>query len=224
MNEPDEQPTQQEGPASPPPLKPNTVLDSVFSDEGPMPAARLRIRLFAALLDFALLTAVASVIVWKIVMPQAHPGAFTELNAWTQDLIAWFGEGASHASATPPELKPELAEALSYARDIQLLIFWLYFAIGEAFFAGSSLGKRACRLRTVSTVTLGQPPIMTGIVRGGLKTMALFFAFPLALIATFVALFFNKRRQMGHDLLSRTAVIDEKYVKTNISAAETFPS
>jgi uncharacterized RDD family membrane protein YckC len=56
---------------------------------------------------------------------------------------------------------------------------------------------------------------MTGIVRGGLKTMVLFFAFPLALIATFVAMFFNKRRQLGHDLLSRTAVIDEKYMYNN---------
>jgi uncharacterized RDD family membrane protein YckC len=32
------------------------------------------------------------------------------------------------------------------------------------------------------------------------------------MFATLSALFFNKRRQMGHDLMSRTAVIDEKLV------------
>jgi uncharacterized RDD family membrane protein YckC len=115
--------------------------------------------------------------------------------------------------STVPEFSNYLTEALAHARDLQLLIFWAYFALGEAFFKGTTLGKRACRLRSVSTVTLAHPPIVTGIVRGGLKTMALFV--PLGLVATILALLFNKRRQMGHDLLSRTIVIDEKTV--NIS-------
>jgi uncharacterized RDD family membrane protein YckC len=49
-------------------------------------------------------------------------------------------------------------------------------------------------------------------VRGGLKTLTLFLFFPFAMFATLAALFFNRRRQMGHDLMSRTAVIDEKFV------------
>jgi uncharacterized RDD family membrane protein YckC len=197
---------------APPPLKPGNVLDSVFRDGGPMPSARLGIRALAFLLDFILLTAVATVIIWKIAMPQAHPGAFTEFNEWSQEFVHWLSESGTQQGAVPPQWSEELTQALAYARDLQLLIFWFYFAIGEAFFGGSSLGKRACRLRSVSTVTLGPPPIMAGIVRGGLKTMALFFAFPFALLATIGALFFNQRRQMGHDLLSRTAVIDEKYL------------
>jgi len=96
-----------------------------------------------------------------------------------------------------------------------MLTIWLYFALGEAFFGGSSLGKRICRIRSVSTVTLGAPPLMAGIVRGGLKTLTLYLFFPLAMIATLAALFFNKRRQMGHDLMSRTVVIDEKFVNTS---------
>ena len=35
------------------------------------------------------------------------------------------------------------------------------------------------------------------------------------MIATLVTLFFNKRRQMGHDIVSRTAVIDEKMVNSS---------
>jgi len=196
----------------PPPLKPSNVLDSVLSDNGPMPTARFGIRALAFLMDFVLLTALATFIIWKIAMPQEHPEAFAEFNQWSQDLVTWFSEGGMQAGTEQPQWSDDLSEALIYARDLQLLIFWLYFAIGEAFFAGSSLGKRACRLRSISTVTMSTPPVMAGIVRGGLKALTLFLAFPIALLATIGALFFNKRRQMGHDLLSRTAVIDEKYL------------
>jgi uncharacterized RDD family membrane protein YckC len=110
-----------------------------------------------------------------------------------------------------PEPSKALVRALGVANELQLLTFWLYFAIGEAFFAGSSLGKRICRIRSISTVTLGPPPILAGIIRGGLKTVTLFWLFPIAFAATFIALFFNKRRQLGHDLCARTVVVDEKY-------------
>jgi uncharacterized RDD family membrane protein YckC len=180
-----------------------------------MPTARLGIRALAFLLDFTLLTAVATFIIWKVAMPQAHPGAFAEFNTWTQDFVLWFSENGTQSEIAQPKWTENLTEALTYARDLQLLIFWLYFAIGEAFFGGRSLGKCACRLRSISTITMGTPPMMTGIVRGGLKTLTLFFVFPIGLLATLGVLFFNKRRQMGHDLLSRTAVIDETRLKSD---------
>jgi len=212
MRAQEKRPEPEAGKEAPPSLKPGNVLDSIFRDGGPLPPARFRMRALAFLLDFILITAVASVVIWKIAMPQAYPEALTELNDWTQELIHWFETDADRQAADMPQPSGNLAEAFSYARDLQILIFWLYFAIGEAFFSGSSLGKRACRLRSISTITLGPPPVLTGIVRGGLKTIALFFAFPIALLATIAAQFFNRRRQMGHDLLSRTAVVDEKYV------------
>ena len=64
----------------------------------------------------------------------------------------------------------------------------------------------------MSTVNLSSPPIMAGVVRGGLKTLTIYLFFPLGLLATLATLFFNKRSQMGHDLMSRTVVIDEKYL------------
>jgi uncharacterized RDD family membrane protein YckC len=183
------------------------VLDSVFSKEGPMPPASVGLRALAFLLDFILISAVASILIWKIVLPQSHPAAFAELTEWTTAVMSWVNESAD----TPmPEPSRSLQEALKRANELQLLCFWLYFALGEAFFAGSSLGKRICRIRSVSTVTLGQLPVLSGIVRGGLKTLTLFFFFPVAMIATLATLFFNRRRQMGHDLMSRSAVIDEK--------------
>jgi uncharacterized RDD family membrane protein YckC len=203
---------EQTGPEEPPPLKPDNVLDSVFSDDGPMPTARFSLRALAFLLDLILMTAVASLIIWKIVLPNSHPGAFYELTVWSEELVMWFNNGARDSGSQLPQPSESLAAALAFANEIQLLLFWFYFAVGEAFFAGSSLGKRICRIRSVSLVTLGAPPVMVGIIRGGLKSLTLFLVFPLTVGATFIALFFNKRRQLGHDLLSRTAVVDEKYV------------
>ncbi|MDQ8193978.1 RDD family protein [Coraliomargarita sp. SDUM461004] len=196
------------------------LLDSIFRKDGPMPTASIPLRAFAFLLDFILISAVASVIIWKIVLPQSHPAAFTELTDWTQSLITWYSERATEPD-TPKQAIPEpsknLTRALAVANELQMLTFWIYFALGEAFFGGSSLGKRICRIRSVSTVTLSPPPIMSGIVRGGLKTLTLYLLFPFGMIATLAALLFNKRRQMGHDMMSRTAVIDEKLINTHNS-------
>jgi uncharacterized RDD family membrane protein YckC len=191
------------------------LLDSVFRKDGPMPPASIGLRGLAFFLDFILISAVASIIIWKIALPQSHPAAFTELTEWTQAVGTWWGDRATAVDAPLPEPSKNLAEALIIANELQMLCFWLYFAIGEAFFAGSSLGKRICRICSVSTVTLDRPPIMAGIIRGGLKTLTIYFFFPIGMVATLVTLFFNKRRQMGHDMMSRTAVIDEKLINRN---------
>ena len=189
-----------------------SLLDSIFRKDGPMPPAGIGLRALAFILDFVLISAVASIIIWKVVLPQSHPAAFSQLTEWTQEVVHWYGDRSSTTETPFPEPDSNLARALAVANELQMLTFWLYFAIGEAFFAGSSLGKRICRIRTVSTVTLGSPPIMAGIVRGGLKTLTLYLFFPIGMIATLATLFFNRRRQMGHDLMSRTAVVDEKLV------------
>jgi uncharacterized RDD family membrane protein YckC len=189
------------------------VLDSIFSEKGPMPAAKIGIRTLAFALDFILITAIASLVIWKIAMPQSHPGTFNELQTWSESLVKAYQDRPADGAFVIPEISNNLAEGIAYARDLQIIIFWLYFAIGEAFFKGSSLGKRSCRLRTVSTITLGTPPVFAGILRGGLKTITLFY--PIALIATILARFFNKRQQLGHDMLSKTAVIDEKFVSNS---------
>ena len=208
MSEESEEPNGQR-PKSVKQLGPENVLDSVFSDSGPMPPAKLILRAFAFLLDVILVTAAASVIVWKIVLPQSHPGAMNELMIWSQELLDWWG---APKESPPPEASNGLMRALTLANELQLLIAWVYFAFGEALFAGTTLGKKIFRLKSVSTVTLGPPPFTAGIVRGGMKTILLFWLFPVLLVANFIALFFNKRRQLGHDWMSRTAVVDEKYL------------
>ena len=66
---------------------PGSVLDSVFSSDGPMPPASIWLRAFAFLLDFVLVAAVASILIWKIVLPQSHPAAFAELTEWTSAVM-----------------------------------------------------------------------------------------------------------------------------------------
>ena len=189
-----------------------SLIDSVFSKNGPMPPTKISLRALAFILDFILVSAVASVIIWKIALPQSHPAALSELTQWSQALIDWYTNRENSPEAPLPNPSKSLNQAIAVANEIQLLIFWIYFAVGEAFFAGSSLGKRICRIRSVSTVNMSSPTIMTGIVRGGLKTLTIYLFFPLGMLATIATLFFNKRGQMGHDLMSRTAVIDEKFL------------
>ena len=189
-----------------------TLLDSVFHKKGPMPPTKVGLRALAFILDFILVSAVASVIIWKFALPYSHPAAFSELMQWSESVIAWYADRENSPEAPVPDLSKSLKQALTVANEIQLLIFWIYFAIGEAFFAGSSLGKRICCICSVSTLNLCSPTIMAGVVRGGLKTLTIYLFFPLVMIATVATLFFNKRSQMGHDIISRTVVIDEKYL------------
>lgn len=196
-------------------LSDKSLLNSVLSKDGPMPLANIWLRALAFILDFILISAIASIIIWKVVLPKSHPSAFGELIEWSRAVITWYEEPNNSSKTTLPKPSKNLGSALTVANEIQLISFWLYFALGESFFSGSSLGKRICRIRSVSTINLSSPPIMTGLVRGGLKTLTLFLFFPIGMIATLATVFFNKRRQMGHDLLCKTAVIDEKSLDLN---------
>jgi len=200
----------------PAPSGPPNLLDSIFRDGGPLPPAKLGIRSLAFLMDFILLFILGSVIIWQFALPRAYPGALTEYTEgaqeWVTNLQEHIEQGHSPKDMELPTFSPYVNEAILFGWEVMLLVFWIYFAVGETLFKGSSLGKKACRLRTISTVTLGPPPIFAGIVRGGSKTLILFFYFPFGLLLALGALFFNKRRQMAHDLFSRTAVVDEKSV------------
>lgn len=210
MDDQPNQPPKQNGPPKlPPPLKPSNLLDSIFQPKGPMPAAGIGIRALAFFLDFILLYGIAGLLVYKFGWPANYPGAYFEFNEWSQTLWSW-AQNTSAQKGPPPEMSESLMAAFGYALNLMFMTFWAYFGASEAFFGGSSLGKRLCCLRTVSTVTLSRPPIFTGIVRGGLKTTVIFIVFPISAPLTLFGLLFNKRHQMLHDMLSRTAVIDER--------------
>lgn len=171
-----------------------------------MPPARFVIRALAFCLDLALILGVSALIL-KVTLFESFPEAasiWADYNVAMQNL-----DYAKRMIFDMNGTNPELFEIISYALGTTITAAWFYFSTGEAFFGGSSLGKRCCRLRSISTITLGDPTIFSGIVRGGLKTIMLFSFGIIGWAAILIPLLFNKRRQMGHDLLSRTAVIDE---------------
>lgn len=215
MDEPPNEPPKQETPsAMPPPLKPSNVLDSIFNANGPMPAASIGFRGLAFFLDFILLYGFSIVILIQFGLPANHPAAHFDFNQWMDQLWTW-AETAQTQQGPPPEMSQSLIAAISYAINVMFITFWAYFGICEAFFAGSTIGKRLCCLRTVSTITLGTLPIFSGIIRGGVKTTMVFIIFPISAPLTLIGLFFNKRRQCIHDLLSRSAVVDERLSRIN---------
>ncbi len=217
MKSPQDDPETKHSSTIPPPLTPRKLLDSLLKDDGAMPTARLGIRSIAFVLDAILLFAITSVIIWKVILPQEHPDALVQTQEWQLELIEWFYAGGYSDAKTMPQPSTDLTAALTMASEVNFLLFWIYFAVGEAFFAGGSLGKRACRIKTVSTVTLGAPTVFSGITRGGLKTIMLLFFPPFSVFFTLAFILFNKRRQMGHDVLSRTAVVDERYINQEIT-------
>lgn len=183
-----------------------------------MPAAGVGLRGLAFSLDFLLLLGISMLIVGKIGLPAYHPSAGFEIREWVDTVWSWAEVAQTQAIAErspPPEMPTAVLDAISYAINVMFILFWVYFGTCEAFFNGTSMGKRLCCIRTVSTVTLGAQPILTGIIRGGIKTTLIFIVFPLTAVIALLGLFFNKRKQMLHDILSRTTVIDERLVKVN---------
>ena len=154
--------------------KPTNVLDSVFHQDGPMPPARLSLRIVALLMDAVVLFLISNFIILKLLWPEAHPGAMAEYTAWFEA----FTNSLSNKQPLPA-MNPSLLDALNDAYSVQIIVSWVYFALGESFFNGASLGKRTFRLRTVSTVTLGPATFFTGILRSALKTLLLFYLFPI---------------------------------------------
>ncbi len=201
--------SEEEAPEIPPPIKPSNVLNSVLSDSGPMPPARFGIRTLAFCLDLVLIFGVSALILKATLLAEFPDAA----SVWADYNVAM--QHFDYVKSMILDMKgtnPELFEIVTHALSTTITVAWFYFSTGEAFFCGSSVGKRCCRLRSIGTITLGEPTIFSGIVRGGLKTIMIFSFGMIGWAATLIPLCFNTRRQMGHDLLSRTAVIDEKYL------------
>ena len=186
------------------------LIDSLLRVGGPMPPASLRLRMLAYSLDYLLLSIAGSVIIWKLILPSVHPGAFAENYQYIDAIIAWLPTALEGGGAQMPTASPRLIEAYALANELQMAFFWIYFAFGEAFFSGSTLGKRFCRIRSISTITLDRVPMLSGFIRGGMKAIITSLFPPLFIGITALIAKFNSRNQMGHDFLSRTAVIDER--------------
>lgn len=208
-----------DSPKGPPPLKAKNLLDSIFRKDGSLPPANLALRGIAFTMDMILIIAVSALIVVQFTWPQDHPEAFRQFDEWYKALEILSQKTKPPSLSEMPTPPEELEAALVSAYSIAMLVSWFYFAIGEGFFKGASLGKRSVRICTISTQSLDFLPTILGILRGGIKTIAIFFFPHITIPLTVIFVAFNKRMQMGHDLICKTVVIDQKHVKEEAIAA-----
>ena len=109
----------------------------------------------------------------QFLLPSYHPETFEALQLWLQ-AVADYSQADGQ---TPlPEMSAALKSGLNFALEMQILFFWCYYAANETFFAGVSLGKRFS-IRSIHTVTLEAPTVISGITRASLKTLAVTFLF-----------------------------------------------
>lgn len=175
-----------------------------------MPPAKLWLRALALGLDLALLIGISFIICARYTLPIEFPEAATHWHEYWQTAELWAQNSGMTQGIATPMPSDELIEIYQHCFEVLFFCTWIYFAAGESLLRGRSLGKLTCRIRTISTITLTPPSLFGGIVRGGSKTLVLLFMPMLMLPATLIALRFNKRSQMGHDLLNRSVVIDEQ--------------
>ncbi len=197
--------------SKPPAKYSKTELDTLFSDNGAMPSAHISMRTRAFFLDW-IFVSVFIAMVTSFIGPRLYPEALAEMTLWIKESVEWFLEGDFSKGTSMPVWNEAVTNVMLYAQLLSLLSYWLYFAIGESLFSGYTFGKSICRLRTISIVTLEKPFLLSTLFRSGLKSLALLS--PIFLMATIIVLKFNKRRQMGHDFLCHTVVVDERYLSS----------
>jgi uncharacterized RDD family membrane protein YckC len=181
------------------PSAPLPPIDSLVCQGGPLPPASLGVRALAFFMDAFLIGLLGMLIVLRFAWPSEFPEAQELLMRWVE---------AEGENAAPD---PYLIEALGYAQSLLIALFTLYFGLGELFFNGGSLGKRALRLRTISLITLEKPRPLPALLRSFLKALSLLFL-PVLAVVLILPLFNRRRHLLGHDLLCRTIVIDERNI------------
>lgn len=150
----------------------------------------------------------------RFILPHWFPLELEIFQEWTR---AFFEEQQAAENpnpfAVPPfeELPREVWNMLLLAQNCVVLLFWLYFAVSDTFFRGQTLGKKTFRLSVVHMQSLGPPDLPSAFLRSILKTICLFTLFPIALV-NFFLVFFLKFRRAGHDVISKTIVIEDNSV------------
>ena len=166
-------------------------------------------RIIAFLLDLILIGAFILMFITNFVIPVKYGGTVEELNKVSQEYM-------NTSKMTQKELftkmSPELKEMIQVSQGYTVFMLWMYFAFSEILMSGGSLGKKVFSLRVVNSRTLEPPRLFDSILRSGLKTLALITWIPI-FIVNFFLIFITKRNQAGHDLLTRTIVIEGTLVK-----------
>lgn len=199
-----------ETPASPPPLPPEA--NPLEQPDPIIPGAPLHLRLAAFVLDWVLITVLAFMLLDTVLLPRYHPDKLTEMTTYFTEAMQEAREAQERGEGfNPPPFVPseELTSTLQFCLEVLLIAWWTYFALGEWFSRGRSLGKKALGLRVVRRDTDLPPTPLETLLRSAVKSISLLPVFPIfpLLLIGYLIVFFNRRRLAGHDYMSRTQVI-----------------
>lgn len=165
--------------------------------------AKLWQRTIAFGLDCFLVINLSLALLLVYLLPQGYPGKMAEL----QQTIRTALDAKQSLNAIVSALSKDQLEMVYYCQNINLLVYWLYFIVSDAFLEGSSLGKRVFRLKVVKLKDYEALTFWDICLRGAVKAMALVWFFPF-LMVNYALAFFNKPQLAGHDYLARSVVIE----------------
>lgn len=184
--------------------RPSPVLITLSEDALPEPS--WLIRGIAFLLDYILMTLVATLIVVQVILPMNHSISIEALAQWLDSYALWLENSGDQAMPAP---NASAREVLLLVTESFTLIFTLYFFLCDSIFRGRSIGKKIFNIRVISMRLGERIPLFDALIRGFSKTIMLFYFFPFIFILALLTKQFHKSRQWGHDLISQTKVIDE---------------
>ena len=177
----------------------------------PLKSAKLHHRLFAFLMDVTLVSLLNLFLLGQVILPKQCPAEFQEWQQQVEQMSQNMKESfhLKHKLLLPKPTAP-IQKMLHIATGFTLLFYWLYFAAGEIFLGGSSLGKRAFRLKVIHRNSQQCPGILDILIRTSIKafTLLLSVGYPFFLL-NYLIPFFTKKRLAGHDVICRTQVVEE---------------
>ena len=177
---------------------------SLNSDNLPEPS--IAFRGIAFLLDFTLLSMLATLIILQVILPLNPSFSLEALNDWLVTYIAW---AQTNSTTAAPILNDSAQSILLLITESFSIIFIFYFVLCDTLFKGSSIGKKIFNLKTITLTPRDSIPIFHAGIRAISKTVLLFYFFPLLFLVAALTKRFHKSKQWGHDLISQTKVIDE---------------
>ncbi|MAH39787.1 MAG: hypothetical protein CML08_00065 [Puniceicoccaceae bacterium] len=178
----------------------------IILNEEALPEPPWLIRGIAFLLDYILLTLVATLIIVQVILPMNHSISVESLVQWLDSYALWLENTKDEAMPNP---NASAREVLLLVTESFTLIFTLYFFLCDTLLGGRSIGKRIFNIRVVSLRLGERIPFFHALIRGFSKTIILFYFFPFIFILALLTKQFHKSKQWGHDLISQTKVIDE---------------
>jgi uncharacterized RDD family membrane protein YckC len=166
-------------------------------------------RFLAFLMDFILVFVGAAFLLNVFIFPEYFPGVQEQIMEQLMQYGKLVQEAQSQGLPIPKfDFDRTIQEAMGTAFFWIFIVYVFYHSLLEQFCNGASLGKKMFRLQVVSLISAEPLGFFESFVRASVKAVALMTFVPFFWVS-YTLVFFNPRRQAGHDLLMRSVVVLE---------------